>query len=66
MPMRVPNEAGRGAERLAAPNAHAFTNKSRWDLVSSWAVEPANGKLTWVEGSVDDEAAHRIESTALQ
>jgi hypothetical protein len=29
-------------------------------------VEPADGKPTWVEGSVDEAAAHRIDSTVQQ
>jgi hypothetical protein len=29
-------------------------------------VEAADGKLTWVEGSVDEEAVHHIDSTVQQ
>jgi hypothetical protein len=63
-----PKEAGRGAERLATPNAHGIYHQ--FSLGPSFQqgrmVEPADGKPTWVEGSVDEEAAHRIDSTAQQ
>ena len=63
-----PKEAGRGAERLATPNAHGIYHQPTLgpSFQQGWAVEAADGKLTWVEGSVDEEAAHRIDSTVQQ
>ncbi|KAN0123257.1 hypothetical protein V8E52_003210 [Russula decolorans] len=63
-----PKEAGRGAERLATPSAHGIYHQSSPgpSLQQGWAVEPADGKPNWVEGSVDEDAAHRIDSTVQQ
>ena len=63
-----PEEAGRGAERLATPNAHGIHNQSSLgpSFQQGCAVEPAYGKPTWVEGSVDEEPAHCIDSTVQQ
>jgi hypothetical protein len=63
-----PKEAGRGAERLATPNAHGIYHQSSLgpSFQQGWAVEPADGKPNWVEGSVDEDAAHRIDSTVQQ
>ena len=63
-----PKEAGRGAERLATPSAHGFYHQSSLgpSFQQSWPVEPAHGKPSWVEGSVDVEAAHRIDSAMRQ
>ena len=63
-----PKEAGRGAERLATPNAHGIHNQSLLgpSFQQGWAVEPAHGKPTWVEGSVDEEPARCIDSTVQQ
>ena len=63
-----PKEAGRGAERLATPNAHGIYHQSSLGPSSQqgWAVEPAYGQPAWVEGSVGEEAAHRIDSTVRQ
>jgi hypothetical protein len=60
-----PEEAGRGAERLAAPNAYGMYHQSSLgpSFQHGWAVESAHGKPTWVEGSGGEEAAHRMEST---
>jgi hypothetical protein len=64
----APKEAGRGAERLAAPNAHGIHPQPSLgpSFQQGWAVEPADGKPTWVEGSVDEEVARRIDSTVQQ
>jgi hypothetical protein len=60
-----PKEAGRGAERLATPNSqgiyHQFLPGPSFQ--QGWAVDAADGKPTWVEGSVDEEAVHHIDST---
>ena len=63
-----PKEAGRGAERLATPNEHGIHNQSSLgpSFQQGWAVEPAHGKPTWVEGSVDEEPARCIDSTVQQ
>jgi hypothetical protein len=63
-----PKEAGRGAERLATPSAHGIYHQSSPgpSFQQGWAVEPADGKPNWVEGSVDEDAAHRIDSTVQQ
>jgi hypothetical protein len=63
-----PEEAGRGAGMLATPNAHGIYYQSLLGPSSQqgWAVEPADGKPTWEEGRVDEEAAHRIDSTVQQ
>jgi hypothetical protein len=63
-----PKEAGSGAERLATPNAHGIYHRSLPgpSFQQGWAVEPAYGKPTWVEGRVDEEAVHRIDSTVQQ
>jgi hypothetical protein len=64
----IPKEAGRGAERLATPNAHGFYHQSSLgpSFQQGWAVDPADGKPTWVEGSVDEEAVHHVDSTVQQ
>ena len=63
-----PMAVGRGAERLATPSAHGFYHQSSLgpSFQRSWPVEPAHGKPSWVEGSVDVEAAHRIDSAMRQ
>jgi hypothetical protein len=65
---RKPKEAGRGAERLATSNVHGFYYQSSLgpSFQQGWAAEPAHGKPTWVEGSVDEDAAHRTNSTVQQ
>lgn len=57
---RKPKEAGSGAERLATPNAHGIYHQSSPgpSFQQGWAVEPADGQPTWVEGSVEEETAH--------
>ena len=63
-----PEEAGRGAERLAAPIAHGFYHQSLLgpSFQHGCAVEPADGKPTGVEGSVDEEAEHDIDGAVRQ
>ena len=62
-----PKEAGRGAERLATPSAHGIYRQSSLgpSFQQGCAVEPADGKSNWVEGS-DEDVAHRIGSTVGQ
>jgi hypothetical protein len=68
----APKEAGRGAERLATPSSQGIYHRSllRPSFQQGWAVDAADGKPTWVEGSasVDEEAVHRdhIDSTVQQ
>ena len=64
----APKKAGRGAERLTTPNAHGIHLHPSLgpSFQQSWAVDPADGKPTWVEGSVDEEAAHHIDSAVQQ
>ena len=63
-----PKEAGRGAERLATPIAHGFYHQSSLgpSFQQGGPVEPAHGKPSWVEGSVDVEAVHCIDSAMRQ
>jgi hypothetical protein len=63
-----PKEAGRGAERLATPSSQGIYHQSLPGPSSQqgWAVDAADGKLTWVEGSVDEGAVHHIDSTVQQ
>jgi hypothetical protein len=63
-----PEEEERGAERLATPNAHGIYHQSSLgpSFQQDCVVEPADGKPSWVEGSADEEAVHRIESTVQQ
>jgi hypothetical protein len=63
-----PKAAGRGAERLATPSAHGFYRQSSLgpSFQQGWPVEPAHGKPSWVEWSVDEEAEHRIDGTVQQ
>jgi hypothetical protein len=65
---RKPEEAERGAGMLASLNSHGIYYQSSLGPSSQqgWAVEPADGKPTWGEGSVDEGAAHRIDSTVQQ
>ena len=66
--INAPKDAGRGAERLATPSAHGIHLQSPLgpSFQQNWEVKPADGKPTCVEGSVGEEAAHRIDSTAQQ
>jgi hypothetical protein len=58
----TPKAAGRGAERLATPSAQGICHQPLQgpSFQRGWVVEAADGKLTWVEESVDEEAAHHI------
>ena len=59
-----PKEAGRGAERLAAPNPQEIHHRSLQEpsFQQGWVVEPAEGQPTLVEGSVEVEVVYRIGS----
>jgi hypothetical protein len=59
-----PKEAGRGAERLATPNAQGIYRQSLLgpSLQQGWAAEAADGQLIWVEGSMEE----RVDSTVQQ
>ena len=63
-----PKAAGRGAERLATPSAHGFYRQSSLgpSFQQGCPVEPAHGKPSWVEGSVDGQAEHSIDSAIRQ
>jgi len=60
-----PKEAGRGAERLATPSLQGIYHQSlpKPSFQEGWAVDAADGKPTWTEGSVDEGAVHHIDST---
>ena len=63
-----PKEAGRGAERLATPSSHGIYHQSLPgpSFQQGWSVDAADGTPTGVEGSVDEEAVHHIDSTVQQ
>jgi len=63
-----PKEAGRGAERLATPSLQGIYHQSlpKPSFQEGWAVDAADGKPTWTEGSVDEGAVHHIDSTVQQ
>ena len=63
-----PKEAGRGAERLATPNAHGIYHQSSLgpSFQQGWAVDPTDGKPNWVEGSVGEDVVRRIDSMVQQ
>ena len=56
-----PKKAGRGAERLATPNPRGIYHQPLQgpSFQQSWAVEAADGQLTWVEGSVETAVVRR-------
>jgi hypothetical protein len=60
-----PREAGGGAEKDATPNAQGIHPLPLLgpSFEQGWAVEAADGQLTWVEGSVEEEAVYHINST---
>ena len=62
-----PKAVGRGAERLATPSAQGIYHQPLPgpSFQQGCAVEAADGKLTWVEGSVE-EAMHHVDSTVEQ
>jgi hypothetical protein len=66
--LRESKEAGRGAERLATPNAQGIHPRPLLgpSFQQGWAVEAADGQLTWVEGSVEEGAVHHIDSMVQQ
>ena len=63
-----PKKAGRGAERLATSNSQGIYHQllPGPSFQQGWTVEPAEGQPTWVEGSVDEGAAHRTDGTVQQ
>jgi hypothetical protein len=63
-----PKEAGRGAEMLATSSSQGFYHQSLPgpSFQQGWAVDAADGKPIWVEGSVGEEAVHNIDSTVQQ
>ena len=63
-----PKKAGRGAERLATPSSQGIYHQSLPgpNFQQGWAVDSANGKPTCVEGSVEENAVHHIDSTVQQ
>ncbi|KAI0277251.1 hypothetical protein BGY98DRAFT_646740 [Russula aff. rugulosa BPL654] len=63
-----PKEAGRGAERLATPSSQGIYHQSLPgpSFQQGWSVDAADGKPTWVEGSVDEEVVHHTDSTVQQ
>ena len=62
-----PKQPVRGAERLTTPDSQGFHHRSLLgpSLQQGWAVEAADGKLIWVEGSVE-EIAHRTDGAVQQ
>jgi hypothetical protein len=56
-----------GAERLATPDSQGFHHRSLLgpSLQQGWAAEAADGRLIWVEGSVE-ELAHSTDTTVRQ
>ena len=63
-----PKEAGRGAERLATPSSQGIYHRSMPGPSSrqGWAVGAADGRPTWVEGSVDEKVVHHTDSTVQE
>jgi hypothetical protein len=63
-----PKEAGRGAERLATPSSQGIYHQPLPgpSFQQGWAVDVVDGKPNWVEGSVDEEAVHQIDSVQQQ
>ena len=62
-----PKEAGRGAERLATPNAQGIYHQSSLGpLQQGWVEEAANGTLIWVEGRVDETVVQHSDSAVQQ
>ena len=62
-----PKEAGCGTKSLAIPDSLGIHHQSLLgsSLQQGWAVEAADGKLTWAEGSVE-EIAQCADGTARQ
>jgi hypothetical protein len=63
-----PKAVGRGAERLATPSAQGIYHQPLPgpSFQRDWVVNAADGKPTWVEGSVDEEVAHHVDNTVEQ
>ena len=62
-----PKEAGRGAERLATPNAQGIYHQSSLGpLQQGWVEEAANGTLIWVAGRVDETVVQHSDSAVQQ
>lgn len=63
-----PKAAGRGAERLATPSAQGIYRQplSGPSFQQGWVVDAADGKPTWNEGNVDEEAAQHVDNTLGQ
>jgi hypothetical protein len=62
-------EAGRGAERLATPNAQGVYHHSLPGPSSQqgWALTNAQGhQLPWIEERVEEEASHHVDNTVQQ
>jgi hypothetical protein len=65
---RKPEEAGRGAERLATPSSHGIYPQSLPgpSFQQGWAVDAADVKPTWFEERVEEEAVHHTHITVQQ
>jgi hypothetical protein len=63
-----PKEAGRGAERLATPNAQGIYHQPLLgpSFQQGRADQTLDGELIWVEGRVGAEVMHHISSTVQQ
>ncbi|KAF8477734.1 hypothetical protein DFH94DRAFT_91151 [Russula ochroleuca] len=63
-----PKEAGRGAERLATPNAQGIYHQPLLgpSFQQGRAEQTLNGEPIWVEGRVGAEVMHHISSTVQQ
>lgn len=57
-----------GAEMLTTPNRQRVHNQLLLgpSFQQGWAVEAADGQLSWFEGSVEEEAGHKNNSTVQQ
>jgi hypothetical protein len=63
-----PEEAGRGAERLATPSSQGIYYQSLPgpSFQQGWSADAADGTPTRVEGRVDEEVAHHTDKTVQQ
>jgi len=63
-----PKEAGRGAERLAIPNAPGIYHQSLPGpgFQQGWAVEDVNGQLIWVEERAGEGKMGEVDRMAQQ
>ena len=64
----VPKDTGRGAERLATPSWKGIHHQPLPgpSFQQGWAVDAADGKPTYIEENVDEEAERHIDSTVQQ